>query len=69
MGLGDKFSYTLKCCEFVSYNATAPLTEVIVISHGRSKGIIKGQNGTLEMLRIKQPPRNVKNPISILFHS
>lgn len=53
----------------MSYNATATLTEVIVLSDGGSKGIIRGQNGTLEMLGIKQPPCNMKNPIFILFHS
>lgn len=53
----------------MSYNAIATLTEVIVLSDGGSKGIIKGQNGTLEMLGIKQPLCNVKNPISSLFHS
>lgn len=53
----------------MSYNTTVTLTEAIVLSDGVSKVIIKGQNGTLEMLGIKKPLCNMKNPISILFHS
>lgn len=53
----------------MSYNATATLIDVIVLSDGESRGIIKGQNGTLEMLGIKQPLCNVKNPTSTLCHS
>lgn len=49
--------------------------EVIVLSDRGSKDIIKVKKGTLEMLRIKnnnnkKPPLcNMKNSISVLFHS
>lgn len=45
------------------------LTEVIVLSDRGSKGIIKGKNGTLELLGIKPPQCNVRNPTFILCHS
>lgn len=48
--LGANSPHTWKCCEFMSYNTTVTLTEAIVLSDGVSKVIIKGQNGTLEML-------------------
>lgn len=38
----------------MKYNATAALIEAIVLSDRGSKDIIKGQNGTLEMLGIKK---------------
>lgn len=69
LGLGDNSPCTLKCCEFVSYSATAALTKAIVLSGRGSQDIIKGQNGTLLLLRIKNPLCNMKNPISVLFHS
>lgn len=54
LGLGENSPYTLMCCEFMKYNATAALIEAIVLSDRGSKDIIKGQNGTLEMLGIKK---------------
>lgn len=51
----------------MSYNATATLIEVIVLSDGGN--IIKDQNETWEMLGIKQPPCDMRNPISTLFLS
>lgn len=51
----------------MSYNATATLIEVIVLSDGGS--IIRSQNGTWEMLGIKQPPCDMRNPISTPFLS
>jgi len=71
LGLGSHSLYTLKCCEFMSCNTTATLIEVIVLSDGGSKDIIKGQNEceTLEMMGMKNLLCNMKNPISMLFHS
>lgn len=70
LGLGGPFSLHFKVLWVHSCNITATLIEVIVLSDRESKSITKGQNGTLEMLGIKQKtPCSMKNPISILFHS